>query len=293
MTDEKETLEKTAAEDMPPEEEKEKGILTVFRFIMVPVVIVGIVVFIIVIFGQMALKEKSVRDYLYDIRTGSQSERWQAAYQLSNMLANPKKDYEADARKELAEIMLIFAETKDPKIREYLALAMGRLKDPRAVPALQKSLSDDDSQTVIWSLWALGNLGDTGSVPLILEKLESQDSGIRIMSAYVLGAIADARAIPPLQGHLEDSASEVAWNAALSLARMKDASGSGILLKLMDRSYLGGFPQMPEQNKQDMMLNAIVASTKLDDPQLQDQIRKLSTSDPSPAVRDAALKALK
>lgn len=294
MTDEKETLEKAAAEDMPPEEEtKEKGILTVFRFILIPLVVVGIVVFIIVIFGQMALKEKSVRDYLYDIRTGSQSERWQAAYQLSNMLANPKKDYESDARKELPEMILIFAETKDPKIREYLALAMGRLKDPRAVPTLQKSLNDDDSQTVIWSLWALGNLGDTGSVPLILEKLESQDNGVRTMSAYVLGAIGDTRAIPPLQGHLDESSPEVTWNAAIALARMKDPSGAQILLKLLDRGYLGGFPQMPEQNKQDMMVNAIVASAKLNDPQIQEQIRKLSTSDPSPAVRDAALKALK
>ncbi len=40
------------------------------------------------------------------------------------MLANPKKDYETDARKELPEMILIFAETKDPKIREYLALAL-------------------------------------------------------------------------------------------------------------------------------------------------------------------------
>ena len=100
--------DETQTTETKEEELKEKSILVLFRFILVPLVVVGIVVFIIIIFGQMALKEKSVSDYLYDIRTGSQSERWQAAYQLSTLLANPKKDYTEQARKQLPEIMLIF-----------------------------------------------------------------------------------------------------------------------------------------------------------------------------------------
>ena len=83
------------------EQRKEKGILLLFRFVVVPLILVGIIVFVIVLFGNMALKEKSVRDYLYDIRTGSQSERWQAAYHLSNLLANPNRDYQS-RRKERA-----------------------------------------------------------------------------------------------------------------------------------------------------------------------------------------------
>src|SRR6185503_5394763 len=111
--------------DIPEEvEQKEKGILIIFRFILVPLLVVGVVVFIIVLFGQMALKEKSVKDYLYDIRTGSQSERWQAALQLANLIANPKKDYRTEARQQLPEIILIFESQKgkDPQIRRYLAL---------------------------------------------------------------------------------------------------------------------------------------------------------------------------
>src|SRR5215471_18354617 len=149
--------------DQQPEENggKEKKILIIFRFVLVPLLVVGVVIFIIVIFGNLALKEKSVKDYLYDIRTGSKSERWQAAYHLSNLLANPKKDYEEEARKNLPEILMIFHQSKDdPEIRRYLALALGRLKDARGVPALIESSHDQDSQTVIWSLWALGSIGD-------------------------------------------------------------------------------------------------------------------------------------
>jgi HEAT repeat protein len=284
---------------LPPEisgdeEKKEKGILIIFRFVLVPLILVGIVVFIIVLFGQMALKQKSVRDYLYDIRTGSQSERWQAAYHLSNLLANPNKDYAEEARKELPEILLIFkkAEGKDPDIRRYLALAMGRLKDAHAVPALEESLQDQDSQTVIWSIWALGNIGDKSATPLILEKLENTDPAIRIMSAYVLGALTDPKAIPALQAHLEDSSVEVAWNSALALARMHDASGSDLLLKMMNREYLAGFSNLSEQKKEELMVNAVHASQKLKDPVLMGQVKTLSNSDPNPRVRDAAIKAL-
>jgi len=276
------------------EQKKEAGILVVFRFILVPLIVVGVVVFLIVLFGQMALREKTVRDYLYDIRTGSQSERWQAAYHLSNLLANPKKDYETEARKQLPEMILIFRNTKgnDPQIRRYMALALGRLKDPRAVPALQEAMNDEDSQTVIWCIWGLGSIGDKSAVPGIIEKLEDSDSAIRSMSAYVLGAIQDPRAVPPLQAHLDDATAEVSWNSAIALARMNNASGADVLLKIMNRDYLAGFLQMSEQNKEELMINAIKVSAKLGDPPLTQLIKTLSGSDPSPRVRDAAIKAL-
>jgi len=286
--------DETQTTETKEEELKEKSILVLFRFILVPLVVVGIVVFIIIIFGQMALKEKSVSDYLYDIRTGSQSERWQAAYHLSNLLANPKKDYEAQARKQIPEMLLIFQKAKgnDPKIRQYLALAFGRLKDPHAIPALQDAVNDEDSQTVIWSLWALGSIGDQKATPTVLEKLDSSDSGIRSMSAYVLGALGDRKAVPALQGHLDDAQPEVAWNSAIALARMNNGSGGDVLAKILDRRYLAGFPNMTAENKDELLMNAIKAAGKLKDAGLRYQIKQLSSNDPSPRVRDAAMRAL-
>jgi HEAT repeat protein len=274
---------------------KEKKILILFRFVLVPLIVVGVVVFIIVLFGNLALKEKSVKDYLYDIRSGSKSERWQAAYHLSNLLANPNKDYEEQARKNLPEILLIFKQSQknDPEIRRYLALTLGRLRDPRAIPALQESVNDEDSQTVIWSLWALGSIGDKQATPTLLEKLESSDSGIRTMSAYALGVLNDPKAVPALQGHLDDSAVEVTWNSAIALARLNDASGSDILLKMMDRNYLNSIPNMSAENKKELMTNAIKASAKLKDPKLNLQIQIISRSDPEPGIRNEAIQALK
>ena len=277
------------------EERKEKKILIIFRFIFVPLLVVGAVIFIIVLFGNVALKEKSVRDYLYDIRSGSKSERWQAAYHLSNLLANPNKDYEEQARKQLPEILLIFKQTKenDPEIRRYLALALGRLRDARAVPALIESASDPDSQTVIWSIWALGAIGDPQATPLLLEKLESPDQGVRVMAAYTLGVLNDPRAIPALQGHLDDSAPEVAWNSAIALARLGNPAGVPLLLRMLNRDYLAGFPNLTEPNKKELMINTIKASAKLKHPELTQIIRNISTSDPDPSIRNVAIQAMK
>jgi HEAT repeat protein len=277
------------------EERKEKKILIIFRFIFVPLLVVGVVIFIIVLFGNLALKEKSVKDYLYDIRSGSKSERWQAAYHLSNLLANQDKDYDEQARKQLPEILLIFNQTKDtdPEIRRYLALALGRLRDSRAVPALMESANDSDSQTVIWSLWALGAIGDKQATPLILEKLENSDQGVRVMAAYTLGVLNDARAIPALQGHLDDSAPEVAWNAAIALARLGDPAGVPLLTKMLNRDYLNAFPNLTEPNKKELLINAIKASAKLHHPQLTQKIQSLSTTDPDPGIRNAAIQTLK
>ena len=283
--------------DQQPEDNggKEKKILIIFRFVLVPLLVVGVVVVIIVLFGNLALKEKSVKDYLYDIRSGSKSERWQAAYHLSNLLANPKKDYEEEARKNLPEILMIYHQAKDsdPEIRRYLALALGRLKDARAVPALIESTQDQDSQTVIWSLWALGSICDKSATPTLIENLNHEDSGIRTMSAYALGVLGDPKSIPALQGHLDDSSPEVSWNSAIALARMNDASGADLLAKMMDRNYLNSISSMSAENKKELLTNAIKAAAKLHDPNLQARIKTLSTTDPDPSVRNEAIQALK
>jgi len=287
--------EEKLAEPTEGNGDKEKKILVVFRFVLVPLIVVGVVVFLIVLFGNLALKEQSVKDYLYDIRSGSKSERWQAAYHLSNLLANPKKDYEEQARKNLPEILLIFNQSKqtDPEIRRYLALALGRLRDPRAVPALTESANDEDSQTVIWSLWALGAIGDQQATPILLTKLDDSDSGIRTMSAYALGVLNDPKSIPALQGHLDDASQEVSWNSAIALARMNDSSGAVILRQMLDRNYLNGITSMNPDSKKELLINAIKASAKLKDQRLIEQIKVLSTGDPDPAVRNEAIQALK
>src|SRR5216110_1458597 len=57
-----------------------------FQFVVFPLGVVLIGVGIFLLFGKLAGEEHAIPDYLSEIRSGSQHERWQAAYQLSKSL---------------------------------------------------------------------------------------------------------------------------------------------------------------------------------------------------------------
>jgi PBS lyase HEAT-like repeat-containing protein len=109
----------------------------VLQFFLFPLGIVAVCVAVFVIFGLIAGENRTARDYLAEIRSGSANRRWQAAFELSKVLQSGRDPALADPRL-AAEALTLFQESTkdDPKVRRYLALALGRLGDKRAVPAL-------------------------------------------------------------------------------------------------------------------------------------------------------------
>src|ERR1051326_9105074 len=70
----------------------------------------------------------------------------------------------------------------DPRVRRYLALAIGRLDAPlpeRAIADLTAALDDPDSEARITAIWALGSSGDMSVVPRLQPLYAAQDAGIR------------------------------------------------------------------------------------------------------------------
>ena len=121
-----------------------------------------------VIFGLIASEGKGPRQYLDEVRTGSANRRWQAAFELTKVLQAHKDPALKDARF-VDEAVRTFRESAgdDPRVRRYLALALGRLGDRRAVPALLEAAKDSaangphaDPETQIYAVWALGAIGD-------------------------------------------------------------------------------------------------------------------------------------
>ena len=170
---------------------------------------------------------------------------------------------------------------------------MGHLGDPRAVPALVEGLSDTDVDNQIYNMWALGSIGDSGPVPDIVKKLDAQVPAIRRTAAYVLGSLKDPRAVRDLKIALNDSSEDVRWNAAIALAQLDDASGSELLIKLLDRGYVDKLEGMTAEQKSQLVINAIKCLGILKFQGAKDKILALSQNDPDLAVRDASLEALK
>ena len=275
-------------------EVKKPTSLLIAQFFLFPLIIIAICVGIFLLFGYLTYEQKTAQEYLKDVRTGSElCCRWQSAYELSNVIATQKEKLRTtDFANDLVKVYQ-GSRSEDPRIRRYLALTMGHLGDSRAVPALVEGLNDPDPDNQIYNMWALGSIGDPAAVPDITKKLEGQDPAVRRTAAYVLGALKDPRAIRDLKIALNDSAEDVRWNAAMALAQLNDDSGSELLSKLIDRSYVDKLEGMSPEQKAQLVINAVKCLGILKFQGARDKILALSRNDPDLAVRDASLEALK
>jgi HEAT repeat protein len=289
---------KTSSVPLPPVDDlvevKKPTSLLIAQFFLFPLIIIAICVGIFLLFGYLTYEQKTPQEYLTDIRTGSElCCRWQSAYELSNIISSQKEKLRATGF--VNDLVKVYqtSRTEDPRVRRYLALTMGHLGDPRAVPALVEGLNDTDVDNQIYNLWALGSIGDSAAVPDITKKLEAQDPAIRRTAAYVLSALKDPRATHDLKIALNDSSEDVRWNAAIALAQLNDASGSELLTRLLDRGYVETLQGMSADQKSQLIINAVKCLGLLKFQPAKDKIVALSQNDPDLAVRDASLEALK
>jgi HEAT repeat protein len=291
------TEEQNREKSSPPEEPAEVFTFgsTLLQFFLIPALVVIACVGLFFFFGWLVAEEKSSLDYLRDIKSGSATRRWQAAFELAKQLNNIKGDSDrAELERLVPEMIDTFqeAERDDPRVRRYLALALGNVGDPRAVPALLEALADDDPETRIYAIWALGSLGDERAVAPLLELAQHDDPGIRKMVVYSLGTLRAEEARTTLHAALEDYQMDVAWNAAIALAKLGDASGRGRILQMLDREFLDSVTEMTEEQRAEAMMNAMKGAVLLGDPAFRESLEQISEQDPNLKVRQAAFEAL-
>src|SRR5687767_8519668 len=176
---------------------KESPRAILFQFVVFPLGVVAIAVAIFFLFGKLASDEQTIPDYLNEVRSGGRRERWQAAYQLSQLI----NVGEAKKHPNLVDdVGRVFSESKndDPRIRQYLSMVLGNLGDRRATPLLVDALSDRHPDTRIYAALALGRLRDPAAVPPLIKTFTTDERDVRKAAAYALGEIGDRRALPAL-----------------------------------------------------------------------------------------------
>ena len=271
---------------------KESPRAILFQFVVFPLGIVAIAVGIFFLFGKMASDEQTIPDYLNEVRSGGRRERWQAAYQLSQLInAGQAKKYPHL----VDDVLRVFAESKndDPRIRQYLGMVLGNLGDRRATPVLVDALGDPAVETRIYAALSLGRLRDPAAVPPLLAVFAKDEHDVRKSVAYALGEIGDARAIPALEGALSDPIADVRYNSAIALSRLGDARAVGVLREMLDRARLDRVEGMRPDQKDATMLAAIPALVKVAPAEAKAILEPLSRTDPSLQVRSAAKDALR
>ncbi len=288
---------KTAEE---PAEPRQSTPFLVLQFFIFPMAIVAVCVAVFVIFGLIAGESHGAREYLAEVRSGGTNRRWQAAFELSKVL-QAGKDPALKDPKFAVELTELFVDSgsDDPRVRRYLALAMGRLGDRRAVPPLREAVADEgqagrpaDADTQIYAIWALGAIGDPAALPDLERLATSPDAGLRKAAVHALGVFPGESARQALVTALGDATEDVRWNAAIALARRGDAAGSPVLLTLLDRGHLDKVESLTPEQREEVLLQAVAVAPALPDPALQEALVRLRTADPSLKVREAARKAL-
>jgi len=274
-----------------PEEAPRSSWVLVGQFFLVPIVIVGLCVGIFVLFGLITGETRTARDYLDEVKAGNGNRRWQAAFELSKYLNEKHRLQDPRLGRDLGAL---FRNSRDDaKVRQYLALAIGRLGDSAALEPLLEGLNDSDPDTRLYVASALGRLHDARAVEPLIALVEAPDHDLRKMAIYSLGMLGDTRAVPPLRGALNDSQQDVRWNAALALARLRDAAGIPVLHQMMDRRQLDSTADISEIQKSDAIINASRAVALLKDTSARPMLEEIGNNDKDLKARSAALDALR
>lgn len=262
-----------------------------FQFVVFPLGIVVVAVAIFLLFGKLATDEQSIPDYLNQIRSGSSHERWQAAYQLSKSLKRGEAKRYPNLEQQVASLYAQ-SKTDDPRIRRYLGMVLGNLGDRRATPLLTDGLQHDkEVDNRLYALMALGQLRDPAALPAVEAAAHDQERDLRKTAYYALGEIGDARAVPTLVAGLDDEVADVRWNAAISLTRFNDRRAIPALREMLDRSRLANVRDMREDQKEDAMIVAMTPYARLAGPEARPDLERL-THDPSLRIQAAAKEAL-
>ena len=271
------------------------------QFFLIPLAVVGIAVTVYVGFRALLTDRRTAQDYLAEVRNGGSDRRWPAAYELSRLMADPQVRADPALAPELVKA---FDDTpdSDPRVKRYLALAIGRLDPPlppHAVEQLTRALESPDGETRISAIWALGSSGDASVVPRLISLYDSPDQGVRKMAVYALGALPGDAQLTTLRTALQDPVHDVRWNAAVALARKGSHDGVPVLQQMLDRDYVEhAVTRAVRQDEDadpiaDVMISGLRAAATLKDEALKPSVTSLSRTDRSMRVRQAALEALK
>ena len=280
-----------SAPEKPKDTSERSDSSVVAQFFLIPLAVVAGMVGVFLLFTLATRRAPTPEEHLKTLRSGRFNQRWQAAFELSNLLKDP---HTLEKNPQLpAELAGVFqasmkAKDEDPRVRRYLVLALANTGSPQAVAPLIKAAETEDQEIRLFALGGLARIKALESESLFVKGLSDGDPSIRSVCAFGLGALPGTGGITQLHDLLRDSIPEVRWNAALALARHQDDSGKDILIQLLDRTYLNRFPGLKPEDKAELILNALRGLKYLKIDGLDQQIEKLGRDDPDLRVRRAA-----
>ncbi len=268
------------------------------RWFLIPSIVVAVGISVVGLIAVITTQEKGTSELLFEMGPqNAPARRWQAAYGLSALVLAKPDDLPVGFASQIIEYFdhSIDRDDEDPRFRQFLALILLNLRDRQALPVLKKAITSPiDIETRICAVMALSEVGVVGDglSPLVLELIRDDDPAIRKVGIYAAGRIGGPETLEPLRERLEDNVLDVRWNAALSLARRGDASGSTLLGSMMDRDYVRDNGNLDWDGESRVVRNALIALAQLQVTPNTELLSQLAANDKDPEVRRLANHAL-
>ena len=274
--------------------QKQSVRVIVHSFFIIPFLIA---VFGVLIFAMLRLvvgTPRNMEQTLVTISRGSETERWQAAMDLTAMLrAEGGGNIRPEFLEQLSFEFRRSATERKPYLRTYLALAMGLTGDARFEKVLIEGLGQSDAASTLASIKSLGMVGGAVAESLLVTMLVGDDLPFVLESIIALGRLGRLSAIPILLPFLEHPEANLRWDSAISLANLGDRSGREIINLLLDRRYFVNFPLVDEIEQDRAILIAVEIARLWEDSFFKENLEYLSRNDPNLRIADAALKTLR
>ena len=151
----------------------------------------------------------------------NQSVRRNAAWAIGE-LTNMRRGERANAVPHLVSLL----NDSDEWVRMAAVLALGEIRDERAVEKLINALSDAAWKVRKLGAWALGEMKEERAVqPLCRMLLEDSRAEARETAAWALGEIKSSQAVASLNQALNDSETRVREKARWALSEIEDSDG--------------------------------------------------------------------
>lgn len=246
----------------------------------------------------------------------TEAERVKLADELADIVRNHTREGEGEIRHFLL-LALGRVWQRDPTQPEMTSPAAAASRE-KVLELLKQYAADPEIGTrkaaLLATVYLAGHPEARRAIPVLVEKVSDgrEDLDVRLAAATALGPLAmptDTNVIDALQSATREGEprhAELEWAAALSLAQLGQTDVAPNILKLLSREELSGmryydresdpknpsFRALNDQEQQRILINTMIGARNLAVPEVQQQLKKLAESDPSPRVRAAGRELL-
>ena len=180
----------------------------------------------LIIFGgsKLLFTDRSYKDLVYEMKSKTFGNRWVAAFELSKLISTSSIPPE-EMPQLVDDLISIYKVSQDPRTRDFIVVALGVLKSPKALPVLTYALEkEDDANILFHSIIAIGNMpqGIEFNWDVLISFLDESDKGLKQAAILALAIHHVDRAYPKIEALLNSNDRGIRFASATALIARKN-----------------------------------------------------------------------